>query len=156
MVHPAIKLPFTEDLSLYVTITTDDEHPQQRSGSFMNFHGFQQPLSRRSCKETYFSQFNGYYFTGDGCRRDKDWMKKLTPGANNSVTRVPDIEEIWGLEIGKHQIPILILPTQWLGVGQAQDPAEITSSEFSPPTSPPILLGEVPNIFVAYLRPSCI
>ena len=23
-------------------------------------------------EETYFSQFNGYYFTGDGCKRDKD------------------------------------------------------------------------------------
>ena len=23
-------------------------------------------------QETYFSQFNGYYFTGDGCKRDKE------------------------------------------------------------------------------------
>lgn len=26
----------------------------------------------KSSQETYFSQFNGYYFTGDGCKRDKD------------------------------------------------------------------------------------
>jgi len=25
-----------------------------------------------SVQETYFSQFNGYYFTGDGCKRDKE------------------------------------------------------------------------------------
>ncbi|MFK7899278.1 MAG: acetate--CoA ligase, partial [Cyclobacteriaceae bacterium] len=30
------------------------------------------------CKQTYFSTYKGYYFTGDGCRRDEDGYYRIT------------------------------------------------------------------------------
>jgi acetyl-CoA synthetase len=29
------------------------------------------------CKQTYFSNFNGYYFTGDGVKRDEDGYYRI-------------------------------------------------------------------------------
>ena len=38
--------------------------------------------------DTYFSQFDGKYFTGDGCKRDKDGYYWITG-------RVDDIIMLW-------------------------------------------------------------
>merc|ERR1712137_1238290 len=48
-------------------------------------------------EETYFSQFNGYYFTGDGCKRDKDGYYWLTG-------RVDDVINVSGHRIGTAEV----------------------------------------------------
>ena len=47
--------------------------------------------------ETYFSQYPGYYFTGDGCRRDKDGYYWITG-------RVDDVINVSGHRIGTAEI----------------------------------------------------
>ena len=47
--------------------------------------------------ETYFSQFNGYYFTGDGARRDEDGYYWITG-------RVDDVLNISGHRIGTAEV----------------------------------------------------
>ncbi|MGB0545471.1 MAG: AMP-binding enzyme, partial [Candidatus Pseudothioglobus sp.] len=47
--------------------------------------------------ETYFSQFDGKYFTGDGCRRDKDGYYWITG-------RVDDVLNISGHRLGTAEI----------------------------------------------------
>lgn len=47
--------------------------------------------------ETYFSQFPGYYFTGDGCRRDEDGYYWITG-------RVDDVLNISGHRIGTAEV----------------------------------------------------
>jgi acetyl-CoA synthetase len=47
--------------------------------------------------ETYFSQFNGKYFTGDGCRRDKDGYYWITG-------RVDDVIIVSGHNLGTAEI----------------------------------------------------
>jgi acetyl-CoA synthetase len=48
-------------------------------------------------KDTYFSQFPGYYFTGDGCRRDEDGYYWLTG-------RVDDVLNVSGHRLGTAEI----------------------------------------------------
>jgi len=48
-------------------------------------------------EETYFSQFNGYYFTGDGCKRDKDGFYWLTG-------RMDDVINVSGHRIGTAEV----------------------------------------------------
>lgn len=48
-------------------------------------------------KDTYFSQYNGYYFTGDGCRRDKDGYYWITG-------RVDDVINVSGHRLGTAEI----------------------------------------------------
>eukprot|EP00933_Yihiella_yeosuensis_P012776 TRINITY_DN12191_c0_g3_i1.p1 TRINITY_DN12191_c0_g3~~TRINITY_DN12191_c0_g3_i1.p1 ORF type:complete len:686 (-),score=122.70 TRINITY_DN12191_c0_g3_i1:184-2241(-) len=48
-------------------------------------------------EETYFSQYNGYYFTGDGCKRDKDGYYWLTG-------RVDDVINVSGHRIGTAEV----------------------------------------------------
>ncbi|MBE7413245.1 MAG: acetate--CoA ligase [Leptospiraceae bacterium] len=48
-------------------------------------------------KETYFSQYKGYYFTGDGARRDKDGYYWITG-------RVDDVLNVSGHRIGTAEI----------------------------------------------------
>ena len=59
--------------------------------------------------ETYFSQFNGYYFTGDGARRDEDGYYWITG-------RVDDVLNISGHRIGTAEVEGAI--------GKAEDVAE--------------------------------
>ena len=59
--------------------------------------------------ETYFSQFNGYYFTGDGAKRDKDGYYWITG-------RVDDVLNISGHRIGTAEVEGAI--------GKAKDVAE--------------------------------
>ncbi|MBF3355308.1 AMP-binding protein, partial [Leptospira borgpetersenii serovar Hardjo-bovis] len=47
--------------------------------------------------ETYFSQFKGYYFTGDGARRDKDGYFWITG-------RVDDVINVSGHRIGSAEV----------------------------------------------------
>tara|TARA_B100001758_G_scaffold134854_1_gene116076 strand:+ start:3405 stop:5345 length:1941 start_codon:yes stop_codon:yes gene_type:complete len=48
-------------------------------------------------KETYFSQFNGYYFTGDGAKRDEDGYYFITG-------RVDDVLNVSGHRIGTAEV----------------------------------------------------
>merc|ERR1719215_1106947 len=48
-------------------------------------------------EETYFSQHNGYYFTGDGCKRDKDGFYWLTG-------RLDDVINVSGHRIGTAEV----------------------------------------------------
>ena len=49
------------------------------------------------CKETYFSTFKNYYFTGDGCRRDEDGNYRITG-------RVDDVIKVSGHLLGTAEI----------------------------------------------------
>jgi acetyl-CoA synthetase len=48
-------------------------------------------------KQTYFSQFPGYYFTGDGCRRDEDGYYWITG-------RIDDVLNVSGHRLGTAEI----------------------------------------------------
>ncbi|MBC7369965.1 MAG: AMP-binding protein, partial [Bdellovibrionaceae bacterium] len=48
-------------------------------------------------EETYFSTYKGYYFTGDGCRRDKDGYYWITG-------RVDDVLNVSGHRIGTAEV----------------------------------------------------
>jgi acetyl-CoA synthetase len=48
-------------------------------------------------EEVYFSQHNGYYFTGDGCKRDKDGFYWLTG-------RIDDVINVSGHRIGTAEV----------------------------------------------------
>jgi len=49
------------------------------------------------CREAYFSQFRGYYFTGDGCRRDNEGYYRITG-------RVDDVIKVSGHLLGTAEI----------------------------------------------------
>ncbi len=48
-------------------------------------------------KETYFSQYRGYYFTGDGCRRDEDGYYWITG-------RIDDVLNVSGHRLGTAEV----------------------------------------------------
>ncbi len=49
------------------------------------------------CKKTYFDMFKGYYFTGDGCKRDADGYYRITG-------RVDDVIKVAGHLLGTAEI----------------------------------------------------
>lgn len=49
------------------------------------------------CRENYFSQFKGYYFTGDGCKRDENGYYRITG-------RVDDVIKVSGHLLGTAEI----------------------------------------------------
>ncbi len=49
------------------------------------------------CKNVYFSSYEGYYFTGDGCKRDADGMYRITG-------RVDDVINVSGHRIGTAEV----------------------------------------------------
>ena len=49
------------------------------------------------CKQTYFSTYKGYYFTGDGCKRDEDGFYRITG-------RVDDVINVSGHRIGTAEV----------------------------------------------------
>lgn len=51
----------------------------------------------KRCKETYFDVFKGYYFTGDGCRRDEEGYYRITG-------RVDDVIKVSGHLLGTAEI----------------------------------------------------
>ena len=53
------------------------------------------------CKQTYFSTYEGKYFTGDGCRRDEDGMYRITG-------RVDDVMNVSGHRIGTAEVECAI------------------------------------------------
>src|SRR5690606_17694326 len=48
-------------------------------------------------RETYFQQYKGYYFTGDGCRRDSDGYYWITG-------RVDDVLNVSGHRLGTAEV----------------------------------------------------
>lgn len=53
--------------------------------------------NHKRCKEAYFSTFKGYYFSGDGCRRDEDGYYRITG-------RVDDVIKVSGHLLGTAEI----------------------------------------------------
>ena len=53
--------------------------------------------NHQRCKETYFSTFKNYYFTGDGCRRDEEGYYRITG-------RVDDVIKVSGHLLGTAEI----------------------------------------------------
>ncbi len=53
--------------------------------------------NHQRCYDAYFSQFKGYYFTGDGCRRDEDGYYRITG-------RVDDVIKVSGHLLGTAEI----------------------------------------------------
>jgi len=53
------------------------------------------------CKQTYFSTYQGMYFTGDGCKRDLDGFYRITG-------RVDDVMNISGHRIGTAEVECAI------------------------------------------------
>jgi acetyl-CoA synthetase len=49
------------------------------------------------CRQTYFSAFPGYYFTGDGAKRDADGMYRI-------IGRVDDVINVSGHRLGTAEI----------------------------------------------------
>jgi len=49
------------------------------------------------CRQTYFSTYQGLYFTGDGCKRDKDGLYRITG-------RVDDVINVSGHRIGTAEV----------------------------------------------------
>ncbi len=49
------------------------------------------------CKATYFSQYKGYYFSGDGAKRDKDGMYRI-------IGRIDDVINVSGHRFGTAEI----------------------------------------------------
>lgn len=49
------------------------------------------------CKKTYFSHYNGYYFTGDGAKRDENGMYRI-------IGRVDDVINVSGHRFGTAEI----------------------------------------------------
>jgi acetyl-CoA synthetase len=49
------------------------------------------------CRQTYFDTYKGYYFTGDGCRRDADGYYRITG-------RVDDVINVSGHRIGTAEV----------------------------------------------------
>lgn len=52
---------------------------------------------RERCKQTYFSHYKGYYFTGDGAKRDNDGMYRI-------IGRVDDVINVSGHRFGTAEI----------------------------------------------------
>ena len=61
-------------------------------------------------EETYFQQYKGYYFTGDGCRRDEDGYYWITG-------RVDDVINISGHRMGTAEVESALVSHQ--GVAEA-------------------------------------
>ena len=57
--------------------------------------------------ETYFSQYPGYYFTGDGCTRDEQNFFTITG-------RVDDVLNVSGHRIGTAEIESVLVETNWV------------------------------------------
>ena len=55
--------------------------------------------------DTYFSQFDGKYFTGDGCKRDKDGYYWITG-------RVDDVIIVSDTTLELRKLKVLLLHTQ--------------------------------------------
>ena len=53
--------------------------------------------NHQRCKETYFSHYEGYYFTGDGAKRDKNGMYRI-------IGRIDDVINVSGHRFGTAEI----------------------------------------------------
>jgi acetyl-CoA synthetase len=59
------------------------------------------------CRQTYFSSYKGYYFTGDGARRD-------TEGRYRIIGRVDDVINVSGHRFGTAEIENAINESEWV------------------------------------------
>ncbi|MEM8605587.1 MAG: acetate--CoA ligase [Myxococcota bacterium] len=82
------------DVSGYLCIA----HPWP--GQARTIHG-----NHRRFLETYFSQYPGYYFTGDGCRRDEDGYYWITG-------RVDDVINVSGHRLGTAEVESALVAHQ--------------------------------------------
>ena len=57
--------------------------------------------------DTYFSAYPGYYFTGDGCTRDREGFYTITG-------RVDDVLNVSGHRIGTAEIESVLVETPWV------------------------------------------
>jgi acetyl-CoA synthetase len=68
-------------------------------------HGLRRP---RALRQTYFATYKGYYFTGDGCRRDEDGYYWITG-------RVDDVINVSGHRMGTAEVEsaaLVAIPTR--------------------------------------------
>ena len=59
------------------------------------------------CRQTYFSSYKGYYFTGDGARRDSDGRYRI-------IGRVDDVINVSGHRFGTAEIENAINESEWV------------------------------------------
>lgn len=59
------------------------------------------------CRQTYFSSYKGYYFTGDGARRDADGRYRI-------IGRVDDVINVSGHRFGTAEIENAINESEWV------------------------------------------
>lgn len=59
------------------------------------------------CRQTYFSSYKGYYFTGDGARRDTDGRYRI-------IGRVDDVINVSGHRFGTAEIENAINESEWV------------------------------------------
>ena len=59
------------------------------------------------CRQTYFSQYAGYYFTGDGAKRDEDGMFRI-------IGRIDDVINVSGHRFGTAEIENAINESDWV------------------------------------------
>lgn len=90
-IKPVVLSPEGQRLDAIVTegvLAIEDSWPGQMRTVYKDHKRFE---------ETYFSSYKGYYFTGDGCRRDKDGYYWITG-------RVDDVLNVSGHRIGTAEI----------------------------------------------------
>ena len=103
------------------------------------------------CKNTYFSHYEGYYFTGDGARRDENGMYRI-------IGRVDDVINVSGHRFGTAEIENAInsndhIVSESAVVGYPHDIkgqgiyAYVITKE--PPTNPDKLRAEIVETVVA-------
>lgn len=59
------------------------------------------------CRVTYFSHYNGYYFTGDGAKRDENGMYRI-------IGRIDDVINVSGHRFGTAEIENAINEDDWV------------------------------------------
>jgi acetyl-CoA synthetase len=60
------------------------------------------------CRQTYFSSYKGYYFTGDGAKRDAEGRYRI-------IGRVDDVINVSGHRFGTAEIENAINLSEWRG-----------------------------------------
>lgn len=96
-IRPVILTPegkrFPEDQACEGVLCLADSWPGQMRTVYGDHSRFEQ---------TYFSQYKGYYFTGDGCRRDEDGYYWITG-------RVDDVLNVAGHRLGTAEIESVLV-----------------------------------------------
>src|SRR5690606_16696761 len=87
-------------------------------------------------QEAYFSQYRGYYFTGDGCRRDKDGYYWITG-------RVDDVINVSGHRMGTAEVESALVAHPKVAEAPSeelrQELVEWVRTEIGPIASPDVI-----------------